>query len=299
MGTWSALLGLLEVGLSPGPHAAHATQVTITVGIDADPAGNSGASLGPVDPCVSVATGESFDVDVFVTNVTDLLGWQATLGYDNSMLELVAKNVDLFWEAKPGASPIDVSGWWPAVGGRHVLAAADLSGAPGQSGTGVLARVTFKAVQSGETPLTLDEVVLSDSLGNSIGAVPGAPWFEGPVSSAQVWVDQSCPDTLPTLTAAPPTTALPAPTPTTAVPATATPTVGSPTPPATAVAASPTPTTAAPSSPTAAGDQEPSNASPNDGGDDGFPWPVAFGIGGFVAGLAVAFVLSRALRRAP
>ena len=45
-----------------------------TIGVDTDPTGNSATSLGSIDWCrVIDGVGETFDIDVFITDITDII----------------------------------------------------------------------------------------------------------------------------------------------------------------------------------------------------------------------------------
>jgi hypothetical protein len=273
----SACLGLVAVlgsVFSSSPQVGRASQVSTAMGIDADPTGNEANSLGEIDLCVSVATGESFDVDIFVADVADLKGWQVTFRYEASVLRVAESDVNLFLTGEPGRL-LDLSDVAPDQDGSYNFAVADMTPGEGRSGSGVLARVTLEAVGTGGSFLTLDGIILGNPAAMPMGDVDGDGWFDGDVGHAQVWVDEPCPSPLPTPT--------PRPTPTTVGPTETPPSAASPTSPAATV--EPVDTT-----PT----------SPNDGGDsDGFPWVIVCGAvaGAAVFALALAFAAGRLLRR--
>ena len=63
--------------------------VLVTLGIDADPTqspANTATSLGSLEACRTVASGQQFTIDVFVTSVADLLGWATTIQYDPAVV---------------------------------------------------------------------------------------------------------------------------------------------------------------------------------------------------------------------
>jgi len=245
------------------------------MGIDADPTGNEATSLGEIDLCVSVATGETFDVDIIVADVVDLLAWQATLTYDASVLQVVQTNVELFLASAEPGRILNLSDLVPHQDGSYDFAVVDATpeGAA-HSGSGVLARVTLQVVGTGASFLTLDGIVLADPEAMAIGDVTGDEIFDGAVGHAQVWVDEPCPSPLPTPIPRPTPTVRPAETP---------------------------PSAASPTSPAATVEPvETTPASPSEGGDsDGFPWVIVCGVvaGAVVVALALAFAGGRLLRR--
>jgi hypothetical protein len=265
-----------------------AAQEAASIGVDADPTGNTATSLGPIDPCRSVSNGDTFEVDVFVADVADLLAWETYFVYDMSVINIVGRDVVMFQAANAGSNVFDVSEGLPDIDGRYGVAAVDLADPPApDSGSGVLARLTLRAVGPGVSPLSLSSIdinsdgridlgpTLKDIEAEPIGDVDGDEFFDGPIAIAEVVVGGPCPGVTPvaspTVVAASPTPE-PSPAPTETPTATA---VTSPT-----VAASPTATAPA-ASPTASG--------PTDGGetsdDDGPPWVIVY------VGIAVAAVL--------
>lgn len=254
----SVCLGLLAVlGPLPGPRqpVSQASQAATAVGIDADPAGNTATSLGEIDACVSVGVDQTFDVDVFVADVSDLAGWEGQFTYDPSVLAVAGVNPELFLAAVEGSQVIDLS--TEPEPGIYKFAVGDLSTSVGESGSGVLVRVSLRAVAEGASPLALESVVLANSEAKAIGSVSGDDVFDGTVSSAQMWVGEPCPSTLPTLTPYVPPITTPEATPT---PGPTSPTPGAPTP------ASPGPEA------TATAELPVQSLQPDDG--DGFPWAV-------------------------
>jgi hypothetical protein len=127
----------------------------VTLGIDANPAGNTATSLGPIETSRTVACGETFDVDIYITDVTELIVWSVFFNYDSSVVYPSARDVQMFLAAAPGSDVADHSDGDPDFDGKYDLLAAD-DVAP-DSGTGVLARLTLKAVEEGTTTLSMDE----------------------------------------------------------------------------------------------------------------------------------------------
>ena len=268
-----------------------AAQEAVSIGVDAGPTGNTATSLGPIDSCVSVSTGDTFQVDLFVTDVADLLAWEAYFVYDMSVINIDSRDVMMLQAANAGSNVFDVSEGLPDIDGYYRVAAVDLADPPApDSGSGVLARLTLKAIGTGVSPLSLSPIDINEdgridlgpsltaSRGESIGDQDEDGFFDGPISNAQIAVDTACPGVTPgpspTVPAASPTpTSAISPTP--EVPATATPTqVATPSP------ASPTPVGPGPTE------------------DEGSAWTGTPAIIGYVAGgLAVLLLASIGLLR--
>jgi hypothetical protein len=268
------LAHVLLVGSAPGYRSA-AAQQAVSLAVDADPSGNTATSLGDTDQCASLATGDSFQVDIVVRDVEDLLGWESYVIYDASILKLTDRDVRLFLAANAGSNVFDASDTPANANGRYRVAAADIADPPvPDSGSGVLARLTFDALAPGVSLIGLlhrPDVgpILTAVGGQRIGDDNGDAYFDGSTTDAWVAVDTACP-------------AEPPPQPTVApfTPVPSTPIVirtSSATPPTT-----PTPT------PT------PSAADGTSDGDDGPPWALIGGLsGGGVVLLAAALLLSR------
>lgn len=252
---------------------SQASQVQTWVGIDADTAGNTAGALGSIDGCVSVASGQTTTVDVFIMDVQQLAGWQGILTFDSSVVTIVDVDTKLFLAANPTSEVANVSpDSLPATDGAYRLVVADLGDRTGESGEGVLARLTLQAVGSGSAVLTLSEVLLSDPSPKAIGDTNGDTYFDGPVSGAEIRVDEACPPATPLSTPRPAATLEATPT------ATATPPPGV-------------------TSPTSQG--APADLPEEDGGN-GVPWVLIGGIGGGAALVALGLVFGyrRVLSRA-
>jgi hypothetical protein len=263
-----------------------AAQEAVTIGVDVEPAGNTATSLGPIDACISVSIGDTFQADIFVTDVADLLAWETYFVYDMSIINIVNRDVMMFQGANAGSSVFDVSEGLPDIDGYYRAAGVDLADPPApDSGSGVLARLTLKAVGPGVSPLSLSPIDINEdgridlgaSLKNieaeSIGDVDGDGFFDGPIANAEIAVDTPCPGGTPVASPTGEATAA---------------STGTPT--ATA-AASPT----VPASPTATAAASPTMpASPTE--DEGSAWTGGPAIIGYVlGGLAVVLLGGAAL----
>ncbi|MGQ9674592.1 MAG: cohesin domain-containing protein, partial [Chloroflexota bacterium] len=186
---------VLQEGHLPGVAPALSQGVT-TIGVDADPTqspANTATSLGSIESCISVASNDTFDVDIFITDVTDLLSWEMDFQYASSVVNVSAVNVKMFQAANPGSNVFNASESTPDSDGSFHVSAAELGVGAEDSGSGVLARLTLKAVGPGASPADLLSAMFRDKNNQFIGDTNGDGYFDGPVFNAQIAVDQ--PDT--------------------------------------------------------------------------------------------------------
>src|SRR3990170_320200 len=151
-GAAPALLVVLALSFFPFASwtatAAGAEQAAIA--IDADPTDNTANSLAAIDTCIEVSPGTTFDVDFVTTNTADLLAWETYVTYDKSVLEVVDRDVGMFLATGPARDVFDASERVPDGDGVYRLTAVDIASPPyPHTGSGVLARLTFKAVDQG------------------------------------------------------------------------------------------------------------------------------------------------------
>ncbi|HFE48938.1 MAG TPA: hypothetical protein ENJ21_06440 [Chromatiaceae bacterium] len=113
-----------------------------------------------------VNVGERFDVAVLVDDVADLAGFEFTLAYDPTLLEGVSATSGALF----GADGFLLASGFDA--GEASFAEVSLAPFGVDVATpSLLATFAFSALNVGVSPLRLDNVVLSDSLGTSIGPV--------------------------------------------------------------------------------------------------------------------------------
>ena len=178
----------------------------LALAIDAIPANNTATSVGQIDTCAAADEGDSFIVDVVIEDVTNLLAWEMSVFYDPDVLEVIESDTELFQAANEGSQVFDLSEETPDDDGRYLLQSVDTSEpASPDTGSGVLARLTFRAKGPGVSRLTIDKVDLNDDgtldhgplLRNEaaeiIGDVDGDTLFDGPASGAEIRVGQPCP----------------------------------------------------------------------------------------------------------
>lgn len=181
----------------------------ISMGVDANPAGNTATSLGSIESCIQVSTGSTFDVDIFVRDVTDLLVWEAYFAYNPSVIKVIDRDVDQFLAANSGSNVFDLSSSVPDTDGGYEVRAVDVAEpATHDSGDGVLARLTLEAVGPGASPAAIPQMniagdpapdagpVLVNLKEEFLGDTNGDSYFDGLTFQAQIAVDQPCePDT--------------------------------------------------------------------------------------------------------
>ena len=203
----ATVLAILAILLLAVTHfgAGAAAAVDPSLAIDAGVEGNTATSVGTIENCIVVKANDTFQMDVVVENISDLLAWQLHLEYDPAVVEVTDQNVKLFQQANPRSSVLDVSAHVPDDSGLHELQAFDSSDPPTpDSGTGVLARVTFKALAPGTSPVGFANVdlnqdgtvdvgtLLRDTNANLINSDSNG-FFNGDQRGAKVVVDGNCP----------------------------------------------------------------------------------------------------------
>jgi len=212
----TASLVLVLLALVNGlPAQRSLAQDAPALAIDAAPSGNSADTVASIDSCTSVHSGDTFQVDLVVTGVTDLLAFETYVQYDVSVIQVIGRDVRRFLGGDEG-SVFDTSGPVPDEKGRFRIGGANISeGAQGVSGMGVLARLKMKAVGKGTTTVDAGLIdlngdgkpdigpTLADIDGKRIGDTNKDSFFDGPVTAAQVAVDGDCAEVLSTPVASP------------------------------------------------------------------------------------------------
>jgi len=126
---------------------------------------SSSATVSVSPSKVTAYVGQNFTVNVTVSGVYDLYGWQFRLNWTAGLIDVI--NVAEGPFLKLGGSTYfyyDVN----ETAGRMVAVCTLLGNVPGVSGDGTLATITFNVKGVGESPLTLWDVVLLNSLEQSI-----------------------------------------------------------------------------------------------------------------------------------
>lgn len=196
------LTALVAVTVTPQGTSAQEPMLSV----DADPTGNEATEVGPHNSCISVATGDSFDIDIVIRDVEDLLAWELYFEYDPTIVEILKRDVRLFQSANRGSAVYDVSEPLPDDDGLYRLAAADTADPVSpDSGSGVLARLSFVAIGPGVSTASLarrdlngdGKLDIGPFLRNTdaepIGDDDGDTLFDNVSGAAQIAVDSPCP----------------------------------------------------------------------------------------------------------
>jgi hypothetical protein len=199
----AVLLSLLAMGLAPGGSHRADAQGGPSIGVDVDPDGNTATALGPREVCLEARKGAEFEIDLIAQDIEGLSAWEAYMAFDESVVTVVDRDVQLFLASTAEGNVFDISESVPDDEAPYRVGGANISDPPaGVSGSGVLARITLKAVGSGLTAISLAPITLdagkvgptfTDAGGGRIGDSNNDSFFDGPTLDGQVAVDQPCP----------------------------------------------------------------------------------------------------------
>lgn len=128
------------------------------------------APILSIEPSTStVNQGDTFFLDINITGVTDLYGFQFDLSYDPSIL--LANDIsEGAFLASSGNQTLFLPGDMSTPGNIAFNIGLILGGVPGATGDGTLARVSFTAASGGSSSLSLSNLLLQDSIGDFIEA---------------------------------------------------------------------------------------------------------------------------------
>jgi len=123
---------------------------------------NADTVLNISPPSPTVAPGSTFTVDVDITGVTDLYGYQFDLSFNPSVLAAVSSSEGSFLSS--GGATFFIPGTNDNVGGT-VSATANtlLTAISGVNGSGTLAIFTFTALKAGTSAISIQNETLLDS----------------------------------------------------------------------------------------------------------------------------------------
>ncbi len=164
-----------------------------------------------VAKCRQVESGDTFAVDIKVADVENLMAWEIFFAYDRHRLEVLEVDVRQMLDKNEGSSVFPgLSDPLPNGTGLYRLAAADVGSAEGESGDGVLARLTLLAKEAGASPASIYRADYNDDGvadigptltargGKHLGDTNGDRIFDGPINSGQIAVDGQCVQPAPT-----------------------------------------------------------------------------------------------------
>jgi hypothetical protein len=110
----------------------------------------------------SPSVGDTLTINVTISGVTYLTGWQFLLYYKNAQLNCTSVTEGPFLKSAGGTFFYkQINNAYNSTYGRLLLACS-LLGSTWVNGSGVLTTITFKALAKGNTPLHLDDVILTD-----------------------------------------------------------------------------------------------------------------------------------------
>ena len=134
-------LGVTLVALTAGRSAAGpiSTELSFDVG---DPSG-----------CTEISVNDTIVVELKIADVSALMAWEATVTHDRSITEITAREVRILSVINP---PFKVLEDLPDANGRHLLAAGGNS-QTSESGSGLLAEITFKGVGAGVSTIDIPQ----------------------------------------------------------------------------------------------------------------------------------------------
>ena len=205
----AAAFSLVLLALLAIAHETPARAETgMTLGLDTQPESNSVASIGPVQTCAGVEVGQEFPVDVYVTGVTNLKAFELRVNFDSRVLSLQNADYGRFLLSTPPEGSIFPSLFEAETQDTYFLAASEFRGTP-DTGSGVLARLTFKAIGQGKSQVSIPADAtygarLTDAAGRPTGDLNGDSIWDEPVSNGQVAVGQPCSGSPPVATPRPP-----------------------------------------------------------------------------------------------
>lgn len=138
----------------------------------------SGTTVAVSPAQTNLQCGQTAVVDIRINNVQDLFGVDIKVSYDPNLVEVVDANATaLGIQVQPGDF-LDVSGGQGLIQVNSVdagtgtisYAAIRLNPAPGQTGSGVIASITFRGKAAGTGPVKLESVMLSNPTAQPISA---------------------------------------------------------------------------------------------------------------------------------
>jgi len=159
---------------------AHATHGILSMGLDVDTTGNTATSVdASPETCRTVTSGTQFTVDIYETEVVDLVSWETYLRFNENVLRVDGRSI-MFQTVQPNSNVVDTSESTPDTSGLYRAGAADQSvqvPGDGDDGDGVLARITFFALQNGSGDISIAPIDLNqDGVIHSSGDI--GPWMK-------------------------------------------------------------------------------------------------------------------------
>ena len=151
---------------------------------------HSATMVSIVPSSISALVGQSFNVNVTISGVSDLYGWEYRINWDANLLNVTSVAEGPF--LKTGGNTF-FSYNLNLTGGSMVVDSTLLGNALGVNGSGTLSTLTFYVGNAGQTPLNLYNVTLVDSNNRDIFCVTasGYAYFNLPQDLEVTKVDVS------------------------------------------------------------------------------------------------------------
>ena len=126
------------------------------------PSNEAGTTTVSVFPSsVTTNVGQNFSINVNITGVSDLYGWEVKLNWTTTILEVVNATEGPFLESDGNSTFFyyDLN----TTAGQIAVECTRVGSVPGATGSGVLATIKFNAQSSGQSPLDLYYALLLNS----------------------------------------------------------------------------------------------------------------------------------------
>jgi len=147
----------------------------------------SGAVVSVVPEVDTGRVGETFTVNITLSNVPNLYGVDVTLDWNASILQFISATSLLGVESHPGgvlhdAVSIAANGLSEEVEGEYNLVATSVNPAASFNGSGTIATITFNVTKVGHSDLTLQSELadhpLPDEVSNLIDHIDASGSFD-------------------------------------------------------------------------------------------------------------------------
>jgi hypothetical protein len=177
-----------------------ASAAGVSIGLDFNPTGTPAngvynpSSLPTFETCREVAIGQQVSIDVFVLDVTTLAAFEADILFDQTKVRAYATSVSLFMGSQVGSSMANDSTPLPEAleDGLIEVAGHDEGNISGDTGYGVLGRLTFLGLAAGSSPVSVPSLdtngdtildtgaMLRQANGNRINDANADGFYDGP-----------------------------------------------------------------------------------------------------------------------
>jgi len=156
---------LVKAEASPVAGETNMTDNSLTkaVSVRSKPVGVALISVDPQNS--SAAIGQDFTVNINVSNVTDLYGWEFKIGWNDTIIHLQNVTEGSFLR-NAGETLFTYN--LNSTGPHIVVICTRLGNVPGESGSGTLSAVTFHVQQPGSCDLNLYDSMLLNSFAQSM-----------------------------------------------------------------------------------------------------------------------------------